>query len=215
MPHVGASGQHAAVEICLDPDNAQHGISLAKGILSHLADALSHLIDVAGRIDVLRDGDAEWQPILVVQLPILFNRRHTGIAVNNRCQTHRVVILKKSEQSLHSIQVGGLPAGRLAPDVASAVSQDARGLSGFGIFLGVTGPQIGHLEIFVDLAELQGQAIERGVRSGAKDDRILGRGPVQFVLGGIALLAQPSDEDLIDSDPLAYRHHFGSRLYII
>src|SRR5258708_1123877 len=62
---------------------------------------------------------------------------------------------------------------------------------------GVSGAGGRQLEILVGLAGLQGQRVKGRVGARGVQDGMLGGGGVQLLPGGIALLAQPGDENLL------------------
>src|SRR2546425_155459 len=77
------------------------------------------------------------------------------------------------------------------------------------IFLNETRTAIRHFELPVDVAQFKRETVERGIRAGAKHDRMFWGRAVQFSAGGVALLAQAGDEDLLHHDPFTLLEPFG------
>ena len=173
LPHVGAAGEHAAVEVGLDADDAEHRIGLAQGVLGHFPNPLLNRVDGSQRFDVMGDGDTEWQA--VAELAVALDVGGAGVTVADGGDAHGVVVLEEGEQPLDPVQVGRPAASGLAFDVAGATAEDAGRLAGLRVLLGVTGAAVDHFEVLADAAELQGQCVERGVRPGGEDHGILRR----------------------------------------
>src|SRR5206468_4054146 len=85
------------------------------------------------------------------------------------------------------------------------ISEAAQNSSRFALRVFFDSPRraFGNLEIPVNAAEFQRQAVQRGIGASAEHDRMPGRDTVQLGAGRVTLLAQPGDEDLLQFDPLA------------
>ena len=74
LAHVGAAGEHAAVEEGLDPDDPEPRPALAERVLGHLADLREDLVERAQVVDVPRDPEADRQGAGLVQPAVAVDR---------------------------------------------------------------------------------------------------------------------------------------------
>src|SRR5262249_40260289 len=136
LAHVGTAGQHAAVEIGLDADDAQHRVWFGQRAVGDLADVLLDGLHRAAGAQALRDGHAQRAGVLVEELLVAADDFLAGVAVADGGQADGVVVLQEREQALEAVVVGGLPAAGLALDVAGAATEDAGRLASLRVFLG-------------------------------------------------------------------------------
>src|SRR5262249_16693953 len=145
LAHVGAAGEHAAVEVGLDADDPQHGAALAQRMLAHLADRVLNLLGRAVGADTVSDCHADRHPVVVEQLFVALHAGRTGVAVDDASQADGIVILEEFQQTFGVVRLGGLAAAGLGLDVAGTAAKDTGRLAGPGVLFGVAGTAVGHL----------------------------------------------------------------------
>ncbi len=201
--HIGAAGEHAAVEEHLDSDDAEHGSAFAERVLGHPADVLLNLLDGPDRIHVVLPRDSNGQLGFVQHPLVQVEIGPVGRTVANACDSDRTVVPQQRQEPLISILLGRLATRFLALDVPGATAKNARRLARLRVLLDVSGAAVGDAKVPVDAAELQGQRIEGGVGPCPKHTRVVRNCFIEFGPRGVSLLAKPCDEHLLEHDPLA------------
>ena len=116
LAHVGAAGEHAAVEEGLDPDDPEPRPALAERVLGHLADLREDLVERARgcrRAARCRGGPSGRRPRAAAGS----GRRAEalGVAVDHGGDPDRVVVLEQLEQAPVLVLLGGLALRRRRP----------------------------------------------------------------------------------------------------
>ncbi len=188
---------------------------LEERILTDLANARQDALERANRLDVLRQPHAHRQAVAVAKFLVGFDLVEAGVAVAYGRQAHGVVVHQQFPQPLRLLRACGCAAGGLDLHVARAIAQDAGQLARLQVLLGKAAASIDDLEVTVHSAEPERHTVERGVRAGGEQHRMLGRHAIQLRAGRIALFAQAGDEDLPQDDPLPFREHPRAGLDVI
>ena len=156
----------------------------------------------------MRNGDSDGQ--FAIRAQFLVERQHVGTraAVADARDADRVVVFEQALQPLRLLGrrgIGGTRAlGQL--DVIGEVAQDSGGLAR-GIHLDAACHAFRDFEISVDTGEAQAATVERGIGTGAENDRMFRRGGVEFGARWIPLFAQARDKDLLHHNPFALGNH--------
>ena len=213
LAHVGTAGEHAAVEIGLDPDDPQSRPAVTKRMSRHPADLFEDLVERAQCLDVVRDAEPDRQGAGLVHFLVAIDGRCVGVAIDDGRDPDRIVVREQLDQPPLLILLGRLVLGRRHFDVPGAVAEDAGRLAGARVLFDLA--RSVDPEILVDAAELERQRVDRGIGPGREQHGVLGRGLVQLVASRVALLFEPGDEDLADDDPSLRAQGLGPSTNVI
>ena len=95
LAHVGAAGEHAAVEKALDADDLQGRIVFAERMLGDLADFVLNCVLAAIRIDAVRNPHSHAQPTRLAELLVVGNRVGRAVPVGHGRQADGIVIAEQ------------------------------------------------------------------------------------------------------------------------
>ena len=135
-------------------------------------------------------------------------------AITDSGEADFVVGVEEVERAFIGVGLRGRFAGGLHLGIPGDAAQEA-GRFAVRIFLQVTGTTVFHDEIAIDATELEREGIEHGIGAGAEINGVLGGDAVKFRPGGITLFLEARDEDLLELQPLAFRHDLGARGEVI
>src|SRR5262249_56796910 len=122
LANVGAAGEHSAVEVVLDADDAQARVGLAEWVRGDLADRGLDRLGRAARRHAVRDCDAQRQLAGLVQLLVTGYVTRRAVAVDDAGKSDRGVVLQQFQQPLDAIALGRLAAKGLRLDKARATA---------------------------------------------------------------------------------------------
>lgn len=108
----------------------------------------------------MRHGDADSQVAILAHLPVPIDGIRRGIAVGDGGDSRGVVVPEKLAESAGSILFGGLLAGGLDLYIASHAAENPCRLSAGRVLLAVAWAAVGHLEVGVHSAHLEGHAVQ-------------------------------------------------------
>ncbi len=212
--HVGAAGQHAAVEENLHPPQPQHGVILVQRMIGRRQQPLFDLGLLGIAVDPIRQEQPTGQLTFFLQILIVPHGPVTRITISETRQADRVIVRQQFFQSGPTLVHGGRLFGRFILHESGGIPQDPRQFAGDRILFNLATFAVCDLKILVDAAEFQGQRITRGIGTRAEDDRIFWCGGIEFLAVRIALVPQAGDEDLTQTDPFSVRQHLGPRRHI-
>ena len=157
----------------------------------------------------MRKGQSQGQLAAAEHALVKCDRLGVRPAIGDGRQPHAIVIAKQITQPAEPVRIGHFHGTRrrtLFHETAEA-AEHASGFAG-RIFFQVAFAAVLHLEVPVDAAQLEREAVQHDIGPGVERDRVPRRHRVEFRAGREARLAQPGDEDLRERNPLSFRHHF-------
>ena len=149
--HVGAAGQHAAVEVGLDAAQPEHVVVGMQRAGRCLFDACLDFVERGLSVDAEHDEHAAAQFLFLVKLPVKLDLAVRRVGVVDAGNADGVVVGQEYLESLEAIFLGGLGAARFVFDVLGAVAKNAGRRAGLVAF-DAAGFALGNLELRVDTA---------------------------------------------------------------
>ena len=156
LPHVGAAGQHPAIQERLDAPQPQHVVVLVQRVRRGLANRGFDPVERRLGVHAVGHERAARQRVLREQRPVQLEAALIGIGVDDAGDADGVVVGQHFAQPGEAVGGGRRGPARPGPDVAPAVAQDPRRLAA-RVALDAAGLAVGHSELRVDAAHRQGQ----------------------------------------------------------